>query len=54
MVVELRRQQRRDFYVMQRDGGFYVEAGANDGFFELGGNWPDWLTLYARGLKVRR
>src|SRR3979409_998598 len=25
-----------------------------DDFFELGGNWPDWLTLYARGLKVRR
>jgi hypothetical protein len=23
-----------------------------DDFFELGGNWPDWLTLYARGLKT--
>jgi hypothetical protein len=24
-----------------------------DDFFELSGNWPDWLTLYARGLKGR-
>jgi hypothetical protein len=22
-------------------------------FFELSGNWPDWLTLYARGAKGR-
>jgi hypothetical protein len=22
-----------------------------DDFFELSGNWPDWLTLYARGAK---
>jgi len=22
-----------------------------DDFFELSGNWPDWLTLYARGSK---
>ena len=25
-----------------------------DDFFELSGNWPDWLTLYARGVKTRR
>jgi hypothetical protein len=25
-----------------------------DDFFELGGNWPDWLTLYARGAKTQR
>jgi len=24
-----------------------------DDFFELSGNWPDWLTLYARGSKGR-
>jgi hypothetical protein len=24
-----------------------------DDFFELSGNWPDWLTLYARGIKGR-
>jgi hypothetical protein len=24
-----------------------------DDFFELSGNWPDWLVLYARGVKVR-
>ena len=24
-----------------------------DDFFELSGNWPDWLTLYARGAKAR-
>ena len=24
-----------------------------DDFFELSGNWPDWLTLYARGAKDR-
>ena len=24
-----------------------------DDFFELSGNWPDWLSLYARGLKGR-
>ena len=25
-----------------------------DDFFELSGNWPDWLVLYARGVKGRR
>jgi hypothetical protein len=25
-----------------------------DDFFELSGNWPEWLTLYARGVKVGR
>lgn len=24
-----------------------------DDFFELSGNWPDWLFLYARGAKRR-
>jgi hypothetical protein len=24
-----------------------------DDFFELSGNWPDWLMLYARGSKGR-
>jgi hypothetical protein len=24
-----------------------------DDFFELSGNWPDWLTLYARGVRGR-
>jgi hypothetical protein len=24
-----------------------------DDFFELSGNWPDWLVLYARGAKGR-
>ncbi|PYO08576.1 MAG: hypothetical protein DMD30_07850 [Gemmatimonadetes bacterium] len=24
-----------------------------DEFFELSGNWPDWLSLYARGLRDR-
>jgi hypothetical protein len=24
-----------------------------DDFFELSGNWPDWLTLYVRGAKGR-
>jgi len=24
-----------------------------DDFFELSGNWPAWLALYARGLKSR-
>jgi hypothetical protein len=24
-----------------------------DDFFELSGNWPDWLTLYARSAKSR-
>ncbi|HEY0529936.1 MAG TPA: hypothetical protein VGD02_14000 [Gemmatimonadaceae bacterium] len=24
-----------------------------DDFFELSGNWPEWLTLYARGAKGR-
>lgn len=25
-----------------------------DDFFELSGNWPDWLMLYARAVKTRR
>jgi hypothetical protein len=25
-----------------------------DDFFDLSGNWPDWLALYARGVKTRR
>jgi hypothetical protein len=25
-----------------------------DDFFELTGNWPEWLTLYARGVKAGR
>jgi hypothetical protein len=25
-----------------------------DDFFELSGNWPEWLTLYARGAKTER
>lgn len=25
-----------------------------DDFFDLSGNWPDWLALYARGAKGRR
>jgi len=25
-----------------------------DNFFELTGNWPDWLTLYARGAKTSK
>src|SRR5450759_1578672 len=25
-----------------------------DDFFELTGNWPDWLSLYARGAKTRK
>ena len=25
-----------------------------DDFFELSGNWPEWLTLYARGAKIER
>ena len=25
-----------------------------DDFFELSGNWPEWLMLYARGVKVGR
>lgn len=25
-----------------------------DDFFELSGNWPEWLTLYARGAKTGR
>jgi hypothetical protein len=24
-----------------------------DDFFELSGNWPDWLALYARGARSR-
>jgi hypothetical protein len=25
-----------------------------DDFFELSGNWPEWLVLYARGVKTGR
>ena len=25
-----------------------------DDFFELSGNWPEWLVLYARGAKIGR
>jgi hypothetical protein len=25
-----------------------------DDFFELSGNWPEWLSLYARGVKTSR
>jgi hypothetical protein len=25
-----------------------------DDFFDLSGNWPEWLALYARGVKGRR
>jgi hypothetical protein len=25
-----------------------------DDFFELSGNWPEWLMLYARGVKTGR
>jgi hypothetical protein len=25
-----------------------------DDFFELSGNWPEWLVLYARGAKTER
>jgi hypothetical protein len=25
-----------------------------DDFFELTGNWPEWLTLYARGVRTGR
>jgi hypothetical protein len=25
-----------------------------DDFFEMSGNWPEWLTLYARSAKPRR
>jgi hypothetical protein len=25
-----------------------------DDFFELSGNWPEWLMIYARGAKVGR
>ena len=25
-----------------------------DDFFEMSGNWPEWLTLYARGAKTGR
>jgi len=24
-----------------------------DDFFEMSGNWPEWLTLYARGVRGR-
>ncbi|MGI8402542.1 MAG: hypothetical protein ACR2NS_13205 [Gemmatimonadaceae bacterium] len=25
-----------------------------DDFFDMSGNWPEWLILYARGAKTRR
>jgi hypothetical protein len=31
---------------LEESGLVYFEE-----FFELSGNWPDWLTLYARGQK---
>ena len=34
---------------LERDGLVYF-----DDFFELGGNWPDWLSVYIRGSKGRR
>lgn len=33
---------------LEKSGLVYFED-----FFELSGNWPDWLTLYARGAKGR-
>jgi hypothetical protein len=33
---------------LERSGLVYF-----DDFFELSGNWPDWLALYARGRKGR-
>jgi hypothetical protein len=32
------------------------QSGLNyfDDFFELSGNWPEWLTLYARSAKTHR
>lgn len=33
---------------LEKTGLVYFED-----FFELSGNWPDWLTLYARGAKGR-
>jgi hypothetical protein len=34
---------------MEKSGLVYF-----DDFFDLSGNWPEWLTLYARGAKNRR
>jgi hypothetical protein len=33
---------------LEKTGLIYFED-----FFELSGNWPDWLALYARGAKGR-
>src|SRR5687767_1899760 len=33
---------------LEKSGLVYFED-----FFELSGNWPEWLTLYARGAKGR-
>ena len=33
---------------LEKSGLVYFED-----FFELSGNWPDWLSLYARGAKGR-
>ncbi len=35
---------------LENSGGVFVYF---DDFFELSGNWPDWLALYARGAKGR-
>jgi hypothetical protein len=32
---------------LERNGLVYF-----DDFFELSGNWPEWLMLYARGAKI--
>ena len=34
---------------LERSGLVYF-----DDFFELSGNWPEWLVLYARGAKTGR
>ena len=34
---------------LERSGLVYF-----DDFFDLSGNWPEWLALYARGVKGRR
>jgi hypothetical protein len=36
-------------YDLEQSGLVYF-----DDFFELTGNWPDWLTLYARSTKTRK
>jgi hypothetical protein len=34
---------------LERSGLVYF-----DDFFDLSGNWPEWLTLFARGVKTGR